>query len=189
MYYIIKFGMIKRYPNLKKHLEDKLTDPDQELLNAQTPKEKQIAEIKKLIEQIAMSRHEQALRLIDGYHEKQIKAVSVQGESVKISVEKHEKLYGIDEAPGADAPYGAPLKANSNQIGFEPDRNQIPAGQIFKTGDGGRGGGPEQQILLPGNSRMEVDVSMEHNAANAGRIAEAAPDKFELIEDSDALRY
>jgi hypothetical protein len=56
MYYIIKFGMIKRYPNLKKHLEDKLTDPDQELLIAQTPKEKQIAEIKKLIEQIAMSR-------------------------------------------------------------------------------------------------------------------------------------
>ena len=40
LYYIIKFGMIKQYPNVKNHLEDKLTDPDQELLNAQTPKEK-----------------------------------------------------------------------------------------------------------------------------------------------------
>ena len=62
--------------------------------------------------------------------------MSNQGESVKISVEKHEKLYGIDEAPGADAPFGAPLNATNNQIGFELDRNQIPTGQIFKAGDG-----------------------------------------------------
>lgn len=34
IYYIIKFGMIKQYPELKKHLEDKLTDPEQELMNA-----------------------------------------------------------------------------------------------------------------------------------------------------------
>ena len=104
-------------------------------------------------------------------------------------MEKHEKLYGIDEAPGATAPFGAPLKATNNYIGLEPDHNQIPTGQIFKAGDGGRGGGPEQQILQPGNSRMEVDISVEHNAANPGRKAETSADKLELVEDSDALRF
>ena len=69
--------------------------------------------------------------------------MSGEGESVKIAVEKNEKLYGIDEAPGADALYGARLQATEKQIGLESDRRQIPVGQIFKVGDGGRGGGPD----------------------------------------------
>ena len=100
MYYIIKFGMISQYPELRKHLEDKLTDPEVELANAQTAKERQIAEIKKFIEQIAMQRQEQALKLITAYHEKQKQAVysSSSGSSlVQIPLDKDEKLIDLDD--------------------------------------------------------------------------------------------
>lgn len=133
IYYIIKFGMLKQYPSFIKHLEDKLTsmDPDQEIRNAQTPKEKQIAEIKKLIEQIAASRFEQAFKLIKSYQEKQVKKASNQ-EEVMIALEKDEKLYGIDEAP-----------ETAQQLGLQAEQQQVAGGQIFKAGDGPRGVGAD----------------------------------------------
>jgi hypothetical protein len=48
--------MMKYYPHFKKHLEDKLSDPQDELINAKNPKEKYIAEMKIMIEKIANQR-------------------------------------------------------------------------------------------------------------------------------------
>jgi hypothetical protein len=53
LYSTIKFGMMKHYPHFKKHLEDKLADPEDELELAKNPKEKYIAEMKIMIEKIA----------------------------------------------------------------------------------------------------------------------------------------
>lgn len=117
IYYIIKFGMLKQYPNFYKHFEDKLTsmDPEEEIRNASSPKEKQIAEMKKMIEQIAFARCQQAFKLIKSYHDRQVKKVNNQG--VNIALEPHETLYDIDEAPEAltnMGQNGVPLLSPSN---------------------------------------------------------------------------
>ena len=58
-----------------------------------------IDEMKKMIEQIAFARWQQAFKLMKSYHDRQVKKANNQG--VNIALEPHETLYDLDEAPEA----------------------------------------------------------------------------------------
>lgn len=78
IHYIIKFGMLKKYPDFHKHFQDVLNNND-----------KKVA-LRKFIEEIADQRVNQANDLIEAYHRKSEVALNMMQPTAT-----GEKLYAI----------------------------------------------------------------------------------------------